>query len=119
MDDNRLICNNTGGLEEGDANYMDNTKSDLQLEQGDTITPIYKETDLNEDSESTVEGKSVKIKNNTTFEMKALPKGYYVGTVVITDPRGDSYYSAVVGADIDAGGVKGWKKDARLRGSNY
>ena len=51
--------------------------------------------------------------------MKTLPKGYYIGTVVITDPRGDSYYSAVLGADIGTGGVKGWKTDDRFKGSSY
>ncbi len=51
--------------------------------------------------------------------MKSLPKGYYLGTIVITDPRGDSYYSAVVGADIGSGGVNEWKIDDRFRASNY
>ena len=118
-DTGELAVSSVREVEEGDANFMDNTRSDLQLEQGDTITPIYKETDLENDSESTVDGKSVKIKNNTTFEMKTLPKGYYIGTVVITDPRGDSYYSAVVGADIGGSGIRKWKIDDRFLGSNY
>ena len=118
-DTEELTVNSVRKVEEANANYMDNTKSNLQLEKGDTITPLYKETDLKDGSESSVSGKSVKIKSNTSYEMKVLPKGYYLGTVVITDPRGDSYYSAVVGADIGPGGVTGWKTDDRFRGSNY
>ena len=37
-------------VEEGNANYMDNTKSNLQLQKGDTITPLYKETSLKDGS---------------------------------------------------------------------
>ncbi len=118
-DTQELTVNSVREVEEGDANFMDNTRSNLQLENGDTITPLYKQTDLEDGSESTVTGKSVKIKGNTSYEMKTLPKGYYLGSVVITDPRGDSYYSAVAGADIGSGGIKEWKKDDRFRGSNY
>ena len=118
-DTEKLTVNSVRKVEEANANFMDNTKSNLQLQKGDTITPLYKETDLEDGSESSVRGKSVKIKSNTSYEMKVLPKGYYLGTVVITDPRGDSYYSAVVGADIENGGVIGWKTDDRFRGSNY
>ena len=118
-DTEELTVTSVREVEEGDANFMDNTKSDMQLENGDTITPLYMETDLEDGSQSSVSGKSVKIKKNTSFEMKVLPKGYYVGTVVITDPRGDSYYSAVVGADIGAGGVKEWKTDSRFKGTSY
>ena len=70
-------------------------------------------------SETTVEGKAVKFKKNTKVEMKTLPKGYYLTTVIITDPRGDSYYSAVVGAEMTSGGISEWKADDRFRGSNY
>ena len=55
----------------------------------------------------------------STLTVKSLSKGYYLGTVVITDPRGDSYYSAVVGADIGSGGVDEWKIDDRFKASNY
>ena len=118
-DTDNLTVNSVRKVEEGNANYMDNTKSNLQLQKGDTITPLYKETSLKDGAESSTPGKSVKIKANTDYRMKVLPKGYYIGTVVITDPRGDSYYSAVLGADIGSGGVSGWKKDDRFRGSNY
>ena len=118
-DTDELAVSSVRIVEEENANYMVNTKSSLQLEEGDTIIPLYNETDLEDDTESSVYGKSVKIKKNTAFEMKTLPRGYYLGTVVITDARGDSYYSAVVGADIGAGGIREWKTDDRFIGSGY
>lgn len=118
-DTEKLTVGSVRKVEEGNANFMDNTKSDLKLENGDTVTPLYEETDLEDGTESSVTGESVKIKDSTSYEMKSLPKGYYLGTIVITDPRGDSYYSAVVGADIGSGGVNEWKIDDRFRASNY
>ena len=104
---------------ENDANYLSNTRSKEELEEGAEIVPLYNETDITKGSESTVEGKAVKFKKNTKVEMKTLPKGYYLTTVIITDPRGDSYYSAVVGAEMTSGGISEWKADDRFRGSNY
>ncbi len=119
-DTEKLTVSSVRKVEENNANFMDNTKSELELQEGDTITPLYTETYLENGSERSVtSGKSVKIRNNTSYGMKVLPKGYYLGTVVITDPRGDSYYSAVVGADIGNGRVTGWRTDERFRGSNY
>lgn len=118
-DTEKLAVNSVRKVEEDNANYMDNTKSSLQLQNGDTVTPLYLETNLEDDTENSVKGTTIKIKNGTDYQMKVLPKGYYLGTVVITDPRGDSYYSAVVGADIGGSGIKRWKIDDRFRGSNY
>ena len=97
-----------------DPNYLSSARTEQGVEPGAIIAPIYEMTNLKDNSEDTKDGKLITLKKKTKVEMKTLPKGYYLGNAVIKDPRGDEYYSAVVGADIDSKGVDTWKIDDRF-----
>ena len=55
----------------------------------------------------------------TDLQLKPLPDGYYLSTAVISDQRGDSYYSAVIGATVNRGSIGGWSADERFYGRDY
>jgi len=100
-------------------NYFVNTRSNEQIETGARIVPLYLRTDFSMNTTSTVEGNRVIFSGMSDFEKRSLPDGYYLATAVIGDQRGDSYYSAVVAADIRGGAVKEWKADNRFYGRDY
>ncbi|MCR5089670.1 MAG: hypothetical protein K6C08_09175 [Oscillospiraceae bacterium] len=105
--------------DEGGLNYLHNTRSDEELEPGSRIKPIYSQTNLADSTTKKIYGKQVIFNTKTTVSLKSLPEGYYLTTAVISDPRGDSYYSTVCGADISGGNVKEWKLDPRFYGRDY
>ncbi len=90
-----------------------------ELEPGAKIKPIYTVTDLTTGSTSTETGKKITFTRLTDVELKPLPEGQYLSTAVITDQRGDSYYSAVVASTLDNGAMKDWHTDTRFIGRSY
>jgi hypothetical protein len=90
-----------------------------ELEPGAKIKPIYTVTDLTTGSTSTETGKKITFTRMTDVELKPLPEGQYLSTAVITDQRGDSYYSAVVASTLDNGAMKDWHTDTRFIGRSY
>ena len=115
------------------VNYLVNTRMNTKLKKGDVITPIYetshivtkkkdkdkdKYTDKDKEKDSE-QGKDIKVGKNTSIELKGLPGGYYLGTAVIGDSRGDVYYSQVVGNKVSGGKVKGRKVESNFMGRDY
>ena len=107
----------TGPL--GDANYLINTRSNEEIAYGVKIIPLYLQGDFNANSINNVRGKQITFGNKTSLQLEALPTGQYLSTAVITDPRGDSYYSAVLASTLDRGTMKDWRTDPRFFGRDY
>ena len=105
------------GLEE--INYLINTRSSEEITFGAKITPIYLQTDFQSNSISSTNGKPVTFRRNTSIELKALPAGQYLSTAVITDPRGDSYYSQVISSTMAHGSMQDWQTDLRFYARAY
>ena len=77
------------------------------LKVGDKITPIYKVQDLMTNEESEVDGKTVKFGAMSKIEDSKLDSGKYLTSIVISDIRGDEYYSKVVENTVSQGHVTG------------
>jgi hypothetical protein len=48
-----------------------------------------------------------------------MPAGTYLSAAVITDPRGDSYYSAVLSSKMAGSAMGSWAIDTRFIGRAY
>lgn len=105
--------------DEEDVNYLYNTRSNISLESGDRIIPLYEKTDFSTNMTTTDQGKEIVFGNDTTVSLRTLPSGYYLTTAVIMDQRGDRYYSCIVGADLADGSIREWKLDSRFYGRDY
>lgn len=104
---------------EEDINYLTNTRSRERVEPGANITPIYDVSYFDNNSTGYITGDTVTLDENTELKWDTLDEGYYVATARITDPRGDSYYSAVIGITMDRSGIRDQKIDKRFYGSEY
>ena len=102
-----------------DVNYLTNTRSNEEVEYGATITPVYQQADFKDNSTRNVNGKTVTFKAGTNLKRAALPAGTYLNTAVITDPRGDSYYSAVFSSRMTGSTMGNWEVDSRFIGRAY
>ena len=102
-----------------DVNYLNNTRSNEEVDFGAKITPIYEQADFSANSTGSVNGDAVTFKPGTSLRREALPSGSYLSAAVITDPRGDSYYSAVLGSTMSGGTMSGWAVDSRFYGRAY
>ena len=93
-------------------------RSATELLPGDTIIPVL--TKQSADGKTTYEdhGKKIKYKVSTTIELENLPDGDYVQSVVITDLRGDKYYSPVVEAQFKNGKASELKVNPYYVGQN-
>ena len=110
------VCENAS---ENDVNSFVNTRSRTDVAIGSRIVPIYMETDYSAAETTTVRGDTIKFHATTKLTRELLPKGYYICAAVISDQRGDSYYSAVVGGTVAGDTIKDWTVDKRFYGSNY
>ena len=93
-------------IETGDDTVlMLNSRKTETAIAGKTLVPIYECHSLitGEDMEKC--GKKIYITTNSAIESLPLPDGEYLSTIVITDPRGDSYYSAVVEQKLMSGRI--------------
>lgn len=43
----------------------------------------------------------------------------YLSTAVITDPRGEKYYSPVIASDMKRDSMEHWRTDYRFYGRDY
>ena len=100
------------------VNFLTNTKSVEEVETGSKIVPLYQVTDMISQKILEKEGKSVTFRSGSSIECKTLGNGYYLTTAVITDQRGDRYYSKVVGNTVSGGSVSERKVDATFYGSD-
>ena len=102
-----------------DVNFLSSTRSNEEVAYGAKIAPIYVRTDFSTNTTENIKGKTITFLERTPLRRELLPAGYYLHTAVIMDPRGDSYYSRVIGANIQHGGISGWAADPRFIGSDY
>ena len=93
--------------------------STMELKSGDKISPTYVVTDLNTGTSTTETGKSILFSGRTDLEYRALPEGDYITSAVISDQRGDSYYSRVFGASLANGVMKDWRTEPNFFGRDY
>ena len=111
------------GIREADAsnaaNYLVGTRSVIEPEAGKTIVPIYEQTNYATGETRNINGKSVTFSAGTSITLEKLPNGYYLSTAVISDTRGDSYYSQVVGSTMSGKEMKDWTLDERFFGRDY
>ena len=66
-----------------------------------------------------VDGEEITFSERSGITREALEDGYYVMTARISDQRGDTYYSPVVGATVKGGKVVKWKTDPNFYGKSY
>lgn len=93
-------------LPEDDDIYVDVIgKNTISLNPGDEIVPIMKAQTISGNVIYETEGDKIKYKEGISIELVDLPEGDYLGTLVITDLRGDTYYSPVVQINIKNGVV--------------
>ena len=109
----------TGLMADSDVNFLSNSRSNEEVEYGAKITPVYKTANFDDNSTGTQNGKSVTFKENTRLKREAMPSGSYLSTAVITDPRGDSYYSAVLSSKMAGNAMGSWAIDPRFIGRAY
>ncbi len=88
-----------------DTVLMLNTRQLETVAAGKAIVPVYSMHSFADGSDSESTGKKIRITSNSKITLESLPNGAYLSMIVISDPRGDSYYSAVVEADINNGAV--------------
>ena len=103
---------------EADANFLINTRSGETVEFGAKITPVYARGNFKTNSYDNVNGKQITFGRNTRLQLEPLPAGQYLSTVVITDPRGDSYYSPVISSTMGRSSMQNWKEDPRFYGTD-
>ena len=79
----------------GEAYVID--KTTIALESGDDITPMYNICDLEEDKTELTEGdESLNYSSKTKLKLESLDDGRYISSIVVSDIRGDQYYTGVV-----------------------
>ena len=102
------------------VNLFANTKTLNELPEGAVIKPIYtfynRETQVVSEQESE---DSVTFENGVKLTLRGLDDGYYLGTAVITDIRGDEYYSPVMGYYLTGGKIKNRMVDESFRGASW
>ena len=103
----------------GDANYLINTRSNEEVAFDAKITPIYLRENFQSNSLDRINGKQITFRGNTSLHLEALPAGQYLSSAVITDPRGDSYYSAVIASTMERGSMQNWQTDSRFYARAY
>lgn len=104
------------------VNYLVNTRATAQLKKGDTVVPIYEVSYTGDDEdggEESEEADKIKIGRNSKIKEEKMPAGYYLSSAVISDYRGDVYYSAVVGNKLSGGKVGERKVESEFVGRDY
>ena len=105
--------------EDNAINSLASTRSIIEPEAGKKIVPLYVQTNYKTGETKSVEGKSIRFSARIEVTREQLPKGYYLTTAVISDSRGDNYYSRVIGATASGRGISEWKVDEGFFGRDY
>lgn len=111
-----------GGLLDDDPfNYLVNSRTNQEVKRGDVIVPVYEvqNTDAKASDAENDKGKEIRVGRRSQIKVEKLPSGYYLTAAVISDHRGDVYYSQVVGSDVSGGKVKKRTVDSRFVGRDY
>ena len=119
-DTGECTINSIRKVDEGnEVNSLASTRSIIEPETGKKIVPLYVQTNYKTGETKSVEGKSIRFSVHTSVTREQLPKGYYLTTAVISDSRGDNYYSQVIGATASGRGISEWKVDEAFFGRDY
>ena len=94
-----------------DTEVMAASRSTMELENGASIEPIYYVIDMNTGSETAQTGKKVTYNDWIDLSFEPIRDGRYLATAVISDQRGDSYYSEVMGFTAYNGIPRDWHEE--------
>ena len=100
-------------------NYLIDTRAMTEVLAGSRITPIYSVSNYVTGELEEQQGKTMTFKRSSAIKRQSLPNDRYLGSVVISDIRGETYYSMVVDHVVSGGRVKERKVDEEFVGSNY
>lgn len=104
------------GEEKGE--YDPAFRINTELLPGDSIIPVLTMQDETGQDLQEIKRNRVKYKTSSKIELVNLPGGDYVQSVVITDMRGDTYYSPVVEAYFKNGKVSDLKVNTEFVGKS-
>ena len=113
----------SGLFDDTTINTYNNTRSFIELKEGDSIIPVY-DVDYVGDStgnsdRTKANGKTIRFSKRTEIRSGKLPSGKYLTAAVVSDYRGDVYYSKVVNNDISGGKVRSREADSQFVGRDY
>ena len=110
-----------GLVSDDPVNYLINSRMNTEVKRGDEIVPLYEVSAASEQDsgKKPSQGKTIKVGKRSKITSDKLPSGYYLTSAVISDPRGDVYYSQVVGNDVSGGKVDGRRIDEGFVGRDY
>ncbi len=95
-------------------------KTTISLEEGDVIRPVYKVYNLKTNKEKIKKSKEkITFTSSTKLTMDSLPDGNYLNAFVLTDIRGDEYYSGVVEQTLKKSTIASQKINKDFVGSTY
>lgn len=81
----------------------------VALNSGDSITPLLTVDNPDTGDSVDVPGKTFRYRKDIKIKRENLPAGQYLASIIITDIRGDEYYSPVVECTIRNGKVSDTK----------
>ncbi len=112
------IYNAQAGADASSAHVIG--KTTISLQPGDVIRPVYEVLDFSTDTQSRQEGeRKIIFGKSTRIAMESLSDGTYLSAAVLTDIRGDSYYSGVVEQVVEDGSLKQQRTSDEFVGSSY
>ncbi len=112
------IYNAQAGADASSAHVIG--KTTISLQPGDVIRPVYEVLDFSTDTQSRQEGeRKIIFAKSIRIAMESLSDGTYLSAAVLTDIRGDSYYSGVVEQVVEDGSLKQQRTSDEFVGSSY
>ncbi|MCR5656155.1 MAG: hypothetical protein K6G06_01720 [Butyrivibrio sp.] len=106
-------------LKDDYTEVMSASRSMIQLQPGAMITPAYIVTDMSTGQVYTETGKTIAYSKKTKLTRESFKDGKYLMAAVITDQRGDNYYSPVIGAESYKGAMKNWTLESDYLARDY
>jgi hypothetical protein len=102
-----------------DSYFVTDLKKKEPVKTGSRITPLYESTDYYYNESYDNNGIEVTMAADTKITSETLSEGYYVCTAVISNQRGEKFYSKVIGLDVDDKGNMAMETDERFIGRDY
>ena len=95
-------------------------KTTVSLKKGDVIRPVYQVYDLKGNTFTYKKSKDkIEFNASSQFSLENLPNGEYISAIVLSDVRGDEYYSSVVEQTIKGGHLTKEEISKDFVGSTY
>ena len=98
---------------------MPETRLAIEIDANAKICPIYLVTDIDTDAMYLEKGKEIICFDKTKLLFKTIENGDYVASAVITDQRGDTYYSNVMGLTMSNGKIRDWRVENKYYSREY